>query len=243
MAKRPEVRWLSGALVLALAAVVLTVGATWPIKPNQHENYPVACSRSLVTTNANLALFEYAAFGPINACMSADFRSFVSQLAPVVRLVKIPTVTLQLNSSGGSFADVLAMAEAIRHLKKAGFTVRVIASGQVRGAALWLFALADERYIADEALVAFEYPYEQPRRGIWPVRQAIDERHRVWLEMVANGLEISLNQLEALFDQRAVLYGYEVAQRGWARSTRDLEVLVAVPLPWQPDTPETPKQP
>lgn len=219
--------------VLLMLAPTAAFGASLPIKPNEYASYPVACGRSLALSDPNLGTYEYHVFGPINACMSAEFRSFASAMAPLVRPLQIATITVHLNSPGGSFADALAMVEATRYLKSAGARIRAVVDGQVRGAALWMFAQADERYISEQALVVFEYPYERPRQAIWWPRGQVDNRSRTWLETVADGLGIPLDELEALFDQRAVLYGYEVIQRRWAKSTQELKVpdVLIIPVP------------
>lgn len=210
-------------VVLAIGLAVLAMGASPPVKTNEYEAYPVSCSRSLAVVHVELGLFEYHAFGPVTSCMSADFRSFASTLAPL----RLEGVTIQLNSPGGSFTDTLAIVEAMRYLKSAGTRIRVVASGQVRGAALWIFAASDERYIADDAVVYFEYPYSRPSGGVLPfLKKQPDRRHLAWLEPVAGGLGASLDQIEALFDQKALLYGHEVVQRRWAKSTEELEVPV-----------------
>lgn len=212
--------------MLLVLLVALSLGAAFPLKDRVDTSYPVGCSRSLATFNVMLGVITYHFYGPINSCMAADFAGFAAQLSPF----HFTEVTLYLNSPGGSFSDTLAILDALRLLKQSGTKIIIEASGQVSGSALWIFAFADERWIAPETAVYFERPYNVPQVGSW-FRRRPDPASRIWVELLASGLDIPTDEAERLLNERAFFYGRDLVAKGWAKSTADRQV---------PGAPESP---
>lgn len=181
---------------------------------------------------------EYAIFGPITSCSSVDLRTFVRTYLPYLRAaqaqaesegkapLQLPTFTVSLNSPGGSWTDTLSMLDSLRLLNRLGkMPLELVITGQVRADAVWFFTVApaERRFIAPDAIVVFEWPFQVPGKGFLGSGSATgaDEQASAWLAPLASALRISVPDLKDLLNRKAAFYGFDVVRMGWARPIED----------------------